>query len=144
MLVCHTCLHLSTQSTSLARSGCTVGSDIPEKHNTRDGRNVKCHFCNTRTQGIFISICKEKWPKSICEANSRRLLQKPAAKQLPASLTVREEVHQSSRIPTYNQLLSSSLPLFLSFRSMLCTLHAWLNDILGTQLVGYGNWPSLL
>lgn len=59
---------------------------------TRDHRNVKYHFCNTTAQEILIHICKDKWPKSICETNSQRLLQEPAAKQLPPSLIVREEM----------------------------------------------------
>lgn len=56
---------------------------LKTQSSTRDGRNLKCHFCNTRAQGISIPICEKKWPKSICEANSQRLLQKT---DLPPSL----------------------------------------------------------
>lgn len=128
ILVCHICLHLSTQSTNLVDCRYTVGDQIQPlqslktQPSTRDHRDVKYHFCNTTAQEILIHICKEKWPKSICEANSQRLLQEPAAKQLPPSLIVREEM-KPWEAAGYPFAISSSVLLCPHFSCSCAVLH---------------------
>lgn len=139
MLVCHTCLHPSTQNTNLVGCRYTIGDQIQP---LKSLKNISQH---KRSQKSKVTLQHRKcWSVSVRKRDPRASV-RPTAKgwcksllqsnYLPPLLSGKRWSPGSSRIPIYNQLLSSSLSSFLTF---LCSASP--NEFLGTQLAGYENW----
>lgn len=96
---------------------------LKTQSSTRDGRNVKCHFCKAGAQGISTTICKEKRLKSTCEANNQRLLQ---SNDQPPSLEGKRSSsrkQQDTHLQPAPQFLSA-LVSYCSDHTLNC-LHKW-------------------
>lgn len=117
MLVCHIYLHPSTQNTNLVGCRYTVGDQIQPL------KSLKNIFQHKRSQKSKVTLQRRKsWSLSLRKSDPRAsvrptakgwcksLLQEPAAKQLPPSLIVREEMKSWKQQDTHSQ----SAPQFFS------------------------------